>query len=189
MKVSFFKYFILICLPLVLMGANAKLITLVDGDTAVFEYNGKEFSCHLGDMDSPEHKFNNKLKKELEQCHIDKKSALSAGEKSYKFAKTLLHVKKSYTYEIKKYFPNKYPICTINLPKGLNIELRPKFGEVMITQGYALPYIIGLDPTRKSILLKMAKSAKSERRGLWKEHANFMQCLINNRYSLKELRE
>jgi len=107
---------------------------------------------------------------------------------SHTHAKTLLKVGQTYSYEIVGQTRSKNPICKIALPKGLHVEIRPTFDEMMVSRGYALPYIINSSKEQSKLLLKVAKDAKLQKLGLWKKHYKLIQCLVEHRYSLRSLR-
>lgn len=179
---------IFLFLPLFLYAQSGKLIYVVDGDTVVLEANNQKIICHMGLIDTPEIKNNKKLKREMKECRFPKEEFFKAGNLSYAHAKTLLKVGAIYDYKILGYTRNKNPICKLSVPKGLHIEINPTFDEMMVARGYALPYIVKAEPQIAKLLLRIAKDAKFQKLGLWKEHNNLMQCLVEHRYSLRSLR-
>jgi len=182
-----YKFIILFCLPFFLYGESGKLVHVVDGDTVVLQVENKTITCHMGEIDTPEITLSSKLKREMKECNFSKDEFIKAGQLSYTHAKTLLKVGQTYNYEILGYTRNKNPICKLALPKGLHVEINPTFDEVMISRGYALPYVINTQPQRNKLLLRVAKDAKEQKLGLWKEHYNLMQCLVEHRYSLRSI--
>ncbi|DAB32310.1 MAG TPA: hypothetical protein CFH79_04605, partial [Sulfurospirillum sp. UBA11407] len=72
---------------------------------------------------------------------------------------------------------------------GVQVMLHPTYSEVMVEQGYALPFVIYAEDKHKEKLLELAKDAKLEKRGLWKTHIQLMECLVSQRYSLRSLRD
>lgn len=183
-----YKFIIWVCLPFFLYGESGKLIHVVDGDTVVLQNKNGNLTCHMGEIDTPEIILNSKLKKEMKECAFSEEEFIKAGQLSYYHAKSLLKVGELYSYEVLGYTRNKNPICKLSVPKGLHIEINPTFDEMMVSRGYALPYIINAKPKRSKLLLKIAKEAKIQKLGLWKEHYNLMQCLVEHRYSLRSLR-
>ena len=183
-----YKFIILLCLPFFLYAESGKLIYVVDGDTVVLETKNGNVTCHMGEIDTPEIILNSKLKTEMNECDFSKEEFIKAGKLSYSHAKTLLKVGEVYNYEVLRYTRNKSPICKLAVPKGLHIEINPTFDEMMVSRGYALPYIINAKLKRAKLLLKIAKEAKIQKLGLWKEHFELMQCLVEHRYSLRSLR-
>jgi len=182
------KLVIAICLPFFLFAQSGKLLEVVDGDTVVLEVNKRKVVCHMGLIDTPEIKSNEKLKREMKECKFSKEEFFKAGNLSYIHAKTLLKVGTIYNYQVLGYTRNKNPICKLSVPKGLHIEINPSFDEMMVSRGYALPFVINAGPKMTKLLLKLAKDAKQQKYGLWKEHKNLMQCLVEHRYSLRSLR-
>ena len=183
-----YKFIILISLPFLLYGEMGKLVHVVDGDTVILKNKSGNVTCHMGEIDTPEMALNSKLKVEMKECAFSKEEFIQLGKLSYANAKTLLKVGQTYSYEIMGQTRSKNPICKLALPKGLHVELRPIFDEIMVSRGYALPYIINSSKEKSKLLLKIAKDAKLQKLGLWKEHYNLMQCLLEHRYSLRSLR-
>lgn len=183
-----YKFIILICLPFFLFAQSGKLLHIVDGDTVVLSGKDGDVICHMGELDTPEILLNKKLKKEMKECSFSKEEFLKAGALSYAHAKSLLKVGTTYKYEILRLTRSKNPICKLFIPKGLHIEIRPTFDEMMIARGYGLPYVINAKEESVKLLLKVAKSAKEQKLGLWKEHHELMQCLVEHRYSLRSLK-
>jgi len=183
-----YKFIILICLPFFLFAQSGKLLYIVDGDTVVLSGKNGNVICHMGEIDTPELLLNKKLKKEIKECLFSKKEFIKIGFLSYTYAKSILEVGKTYDYEILGITRSKNPICKLSVPKGLHIEIRPTYDEIMVSKGYALPYIVHSNKKRTKLFLKIAKNAKEQKLGLWKEHYDLMQCLIEHRYSLHELR-
>jgi endonuclease YncB( thermonuclease family) len=183
-----YKLVVAICLPLVIFAQSGKLVYIVDGDTVVLEVNNQEVVCHMGLIDAPEIKNNEKLKREMKECKFSKEEFLKAGNLSHSHAKTLLEIGITYNYQVLGYTRNKSPICKLSIPKGLHIEINPTFDELMVSRGFALPFIIDAEPKMRKLLLRVAKEAKQQKHGLWKEHKNLMQCLVEHRHSLKSLR-
>lgn len=183
-----YKFFIILLLPIIVYAKNAILVSLTDGDTAIFKEGNQNIICHLGDLDAPEMITNNKLKKEMKECHFSEEEFISAGKASFEYAKSIIKINQKYEYTVTRYFANKNPVCTVKIPKGLHVELDPHFDTLMISRGFALPYVIYLDAKQQKLFLESAKEAKAQKRGLWKTHPQLMQCLINHRYSLRSLK-
>lgn len=183
-----YKLVILVLLPLILFAQSGKLIHVVDGDTAVLQTKNNNIVCHMGEIDTPEITFNSKLKKEMQECNVSEEEFIKIGKLSYAYAKKLLKIGQLYNYEILGFTRNKSPICKLELPKGLHIEIKPMFDEIMVSRGFALPYVINSTPKRAKLLLRVAKDAKEQKLGLWKEHYGLMQCLVKHRYSLRSLK-
>jgi endonuclease YncB( thermonuclease family) len=175
-------------LPYILLAGSGKLVYVVDGDTVVLETTKGNVTCHMGEIDTPETKVNSKLKKEMRECAFSQEEFLKAGKLAHNKAKSLLKVGTTYNYKVLGYTRNKNPICKLTLPKGLHVEIRPSFDEMMVSRGYALPYVINSTQHQSKLLLKIAKEAKHKKLGLWNEHYDLMQCLVEHRYSLRSLR-
>jgi len=183
-----YRFFIFFILPVFLLGESGVLVSLKDGDTAILKDGSKYVVCHLGDLDALEIVINAKLQKEMKQCSFSKDEFIKAGILSYDHAKTILKQGMKYEYTIPRYFPNKSPVCYLKIPKGVRVELYPYFDQIMVANGFALPYVIHSTSEYTKMLLKVAKIAKKQKLGLWKEHPKLMQCLVEHRYSLRSLR-
>jgi len=178
----------ILILPYLLFAKSATLTSIIDGDSVVLKDGKTNVVCHLGDLDALEVRVNSKLKREMRKCKFSKKEFLDAGLLSLNYAKSILKIGTKYEYTIERYFPNKNPVCHLKIPKGLHVELSPYFDKLMISSGFALPYVIYSEPKYSQTLLKLAKEAKKQKKGLWKSHFNLMKCLVEQRYSLRSLR-
>lgn len=183
-----YKFLLVFISPLFLYAQSGVLLRINDGDTAIFKNADTNSVCHLGDIDALEILENDKLKMEMKECPFPKDIFIKAGQLSHDEAKSLLKIGQEYSYEITRYLPNKNPVCYVTLPKGLHVELYPQFDNLMVERGFALPYIIYSDAKKKEILLEYAKEAKIQKKGLWKDYPQLMQCLVEKRYSLRSLR-
>lgn len=184
------KYILsLLFLPLLLCSENATLLRVIDGDTLLLKTQDEFRICQISYIDAPEMIENEKLSKDLSGCKVSKQNAIDAGLESKNFASTFLKKPQVIEFEITRVLENKNPVCDIKLPKGVHIELKPTYSEVMISQGYALPFVIYSDNKNKEKLLLLAKEAQKESRGLWRTQRELMMCLVQKRYSLRSLRE
>lgn len=182
-----YKFFYLI-FPVFLLGASGKLVHVVDGDTLVFEKAKKRVVCQVAYIDALEDRLNKKLKKEIKECSFTKNEFLRLGKLSTKFVKSNLKIGTTYSYDIVGKTRSGNNVCKIKLPKALHVEINPYLEKLMISKGYALPFIINADEKTKEALLKRAKDAKKQNLGLWRENKELMQCLVEHRYSLRSLR-
>jgi len=183
-----YKIILLFFIPVVFYAQSGKLINIVDGDTIVLSTKGKNIICQMGEIDTPEIVLNSKLKREMKECNFSKDKFIKLGNISHNFAKSILKIGQTYEYYVYDYTRSKNPICKIKLPKGLRVEIRPTFDEIMVSEGYALPYVVKSKPDQLKLFLKIAKDAKQQKYGLWKENYDLMQCLVEHRYSLRTLR-
>jgi len=183
-----YKFLFIMLVPLFVCAKSGILTHIIDGDSVVLKDGVTNVVCHLGDLDTPEIRVNTKLKREMKQCQFSKNEFIGAGNLSLKHAKTILKIGKKYEYTIPRYLPSKNPVCYLKITKGLHIELHPHFDQLMVSHGYALPYIIHSTPKYTKMLLSITKEAKEQKKGLWKTHSDLMQCLVKHRYSLRSLR-
>lgn len=184
------KKLFLLLLPLLVFGESGEFLRVVDGDTLLLKNEQGIVICQASFIDTPESKENEKFFKDMKSCkNISKEEALKAGEESKEFAKNLLKNITKLEYKITRVLANENPVCHISLPKGTQVLINPTFSEIMVEQGYALPFVIYADDIQSETLIKLAVEAKEEKRGLWKNHEEYLKCLIGKRYSLRSLRD
>jgi len=183
-----YKFLIIIIFPLFVFAKSAVLSNILDGDSAVFKDGDKNIICHLGDLDALEMRINKKLEEEMKKCSFSKENFITAGQESFNHAQKLLKIGATYEYTVTRVLPNKNLVCSLKIPKGLHVEIHPYFDQLMVSDGFALPYVIYSSKEDKNTLLKIAKGAKVQEKGLWKTHPDLMQCLVEHRYSLRSLR-
>jgi endonuclease YncB( thermonuclease family) len=174
--------------PIFLYAQSGVLLRVIDGDTFLFKTEEGFSICQASFIDAPEARENDKANKDLSKCSFAKEFGIEAGIAAKDFASQLLKISKTYQFEITRTLSNANPVCDIKVPKSTLPELHPTFSEVMIAQGYALPYVIYADSDKAQALINLAKAAKKQKRGLWKSHTELMQCLVSQRYSLRQLR-
>jgi endonuclease YncB( thermonuclease family) len=182
--------YLLFLLPLFLFAKEGELLRVIDGDTLLLKDKEGFTICQTSFIDTPESIENEKFERDFQKCsNITKEYALEAGESAKAFALSVFKNIKKIDYEVTRVLPNQNPVCDIKLPKGVQVMLHPTYSEVMVEQGYALPFVIYAEDKHKEKLLELAKDAKLEKRGLWKTHIQLMECLVSQRYSLRSLRD
>lgn len=183
-----YRFIIFMILPMLVFAKSGVLINIIDGDSAVLKVGDKNIVCQLGDLDALEMRLNKKLKQEMKTCKFSQKEFINAGIESFEYAKKILKIGTEYKYTVARLLPNKNPVCYLNIPKGLHVEIYPYFDQLMVSHGFALPYVIYSKDEHKKRLLKIAKEAKKQKKGLWKSYPELMNCLVKQRYSLRSLR-
>ena len=153
----------IISLLLIALMLNANVGTLkkgVDGETLHFT-NDK---CRILYIDTPESYRNKKAKRDVKQCrNFTLDTMVKMGKLSTAHAKTLVRVGKSYKYDVTGKDRYNRSLCVVYTPKGI-------FNELMVKDGYAMPYERYLPKEQKRKYHKLAKEAKSSNRGLWKNY-------------------
>jgi len=84
-------------------------------------------------------------------------------------AKTLVKVGKSYKYDVTGKDRYNRSLCVVYTSKGI-------FNELMVKDGYAMPYERYVPRELKSKYNKLSKEAKSFNRGLWKKYN--IDCIV-----------
>lgn len=126
---------------------------VVDGDTLHFT-NDK---CRILYIDTPESKRNKKAKRDVKQCrNFTLDTMVKIGKLS-----TAHKVGKSYKYDVKGKDRYKRSLCIVYTPKGI-------FNELMVKDGFAMPYERYVPSNLKRKYNKSVKQAKSSNSGLWK---------------------
>ena len=152
------KIIFIILIALTLNADVGTLKKIVDGDTLHFT-NDK---CRILYIDTPESKRNKKAKRDANKCkNLSLDTMVKIGKQSTAHAKTLVKVGKSYKYEVKGKDRYKRSLCIVYTPNGV-------FNELMVKDGYAMPYERYVPSNLKKKYNKLAKQAKSSNSGLWK---------------------
>jgi len=138
---------------------------VVDRDTLHFN-NAK---CRIAYIDTPESKRNKKAKRDTDRCkNFTLDTMVKIGKASADHAKTLVKVGKQYKYDVIGTDRYKRAICIVHTPNGISNEL-------MVKDGYAMPYVRYLPDTLKRKYFLHVKSAKASKHGLW--HKYNIECI------------
>ncbi|MBL1243498.1 MAG: thermonuclease family protein [Sulfurimonas sp.] len=139
---------------------------IVDGDTLHFT-NDK---CRILYIDTPESYRNKKAKRDVKQCkNFTLDTMVKIAKQSTAHAKTLVKVGKSYKYDVTGKDRYNRSLCVVYTSKGI-------FNELMVKDGYAMPYERYVPRELKSKYNKLSKEAKSFNRGLWKKYN--IDCIV-----------
>jgi len=169
------KFFILL-IPFLLLADTGSLTKIVDGDTLYFKTNGKKVKCRIEYIDTPESKNNSKLKRDIKHCRgISTKDMISAGKSATRAAKRLLKLGDKYSY--KTHGKDRYgrSICVVQL------DDTKTFNEVMILDGYAVPFRRYMTSDEKRYYNRVLEKARTQNRGLWKNYSREIECLNSAR--------
>ena len=100
----------------------------------------------------------------MKQCkNFTLDTMVKIGKQSTAHAKTLVKVGKSYRYDVTGKDRYNRSLCVVYTSKGI-------FNELMVKDGYAMPYERYVPRELKSKYNKLSKEAKSFNRGLWKKY-------------------
>ena len=155
------KIAIVLLIIIVRLSADVGILKkVVDGDTLHFT-NDK---CRILYIDTPESKRNQKAKRDAKRCkNFTLDTMVKIGKLSTAHAKTLVTVGKSYKYKVTGKDRYNRSLCVVYTPKGV-------FNELMVKDGFAMPYERYLPKELKRKYHKLTKEAKSSNRGLWKHY-------------------
>ena len=159
---------ILILVVITLLSLQADVGTLkkvVDGDTLHFT-NDK---CRILYIDTPESSHNDKAKRDATNCKaLTLDTIVKMGKQSKAHAEELLKVGKSYKYDVIGKDRYKRSLCVVYTPRGI-------FNELMVKDGYAMPYERYVPSELKRKYYKLSQEAKRLNSGLWK--FNNIDCI------------
>lgn len=164
--------FLVILLPMLLLSDVGVLTKIVDGDTLHFKTNNKKVKCRIEYIDTPESMNNKKNKGDISNCRgITAKDMTAAGKSATRAAQRLLKLKNEYEYTVNGKDRYKRSICVVKLPNGNT------FNDLMILNGYAVPYRQYMDRSEKKYFEYLLEEAKSNRSGLWNDRSYVIECL------------
>ena len=155
------KIIIVTLLTIVTLNADVGVLKkVVDGDTLHFT-NDK---CRILYIDTPESKRNTKAKRDAQKCkNLTLDTIVKMGKQSTAHAQTLVKVGKSYKYNVTGKDRYNRSLCVVYTLKGT-------FNELMVKDGYAMPYERYVPSELKRKYLKLSQEAKRLNSGLWKSY-------------------
>ena len=156
---------------------QAVILKVSDGDTVWVSMHGKRVKLRLLGIDTPEEYPSRKMDKDIEMCHTTFKQMRKLGLLATKHAKTMLYKGEKVTVETngKGYYGR--TLAFIILPDGTN------YNEKEVADGYACVYKWHGHKSRElsegefEKLERLMKEAEKERKGLWGEYREIMECL------------
>ncbi|NPA54168.1 MAG: thermonuclease family protein [Aquificae bacterium] len=147
----------------------AKVERIADGDTITVRLeDGRLAKLRLLWIDTPEKNEGYKLLRDVEKCGTSKRRMKEAGEKATAYAKRNFHKGDKVKVKIEGQGHFKRYLALIWNKEG---EL---YNEEIIKDGYACIYRKAKYPKYLEDLLE---DAKENRRGLWKDYYDIMECL------------
>ncbi len=165
---------LLFLLQILLFSDTGILIKITDGDTVNFKTNNKTVKCRLEYIDTPESSFNNKLKKDTQNCNISNKDMKAAGKSATRAANRLLKLNKQYNYHVSGKDRYNRSICVVDMDNTT-------FNEKMILNGYAVPFRYYMTKSELNHYNSLLEKAKTENKGLWITQREVIECLDNAR--------
>ena len=169
--------YLLIFLPILLFSDIGVLTKIVDGDTLHFKTNNKKVKCRIAYIDTPESMNNKKNKRDISNCRgTTAKDMTSAGKSATRAAQRLLKLKNEYEYAVNGKDRYKRSICVVKLDGGST------FNDLMILNGYAVPYRQYMNSLELKYYNVLLKKAKIEKVGLWRDRETVIECLNRARF-------
>ncbi len=156
---------------------QAVVLKISDGDTIWVKMHGKRVKLRLLGIDTPEEYPSRKMDKDIEMCHTTFKQMRRLGLLATKHAKTMLYKGEKVTVITKGKGYYGRTLAFIILPNGTN------YNEKEVADGYACVYKYKGHKSRKlsekefEKLERLTEEAKVERKGLWGENREIMECL------------
>jgi len=173
----FTLFFIFLVIPSFADTYQTKITKITDGDTVWIQVNHKYIKLRLLGIDTPEEYPSRKMSKDMRMCHTSYKNMRYLGLLATKHAETMLY--KGENVIIKTFGKGYYhrTLAYIILPDGTN------YNEREVADGYACVYKyrghksreLPLKEYRK--LLRLMDQAKRNKRGLWRQYSEIMECL------------
>jgi endonuclease YncB( thermonuclease family) len=174
MKRTFFLL-LLMTIPLSAKMMNATYLAHTDGDTVIFDVNGKKLLCQLDGIDAPELRTTKKMIRDAKRAYVGYDKMQTLGMDAFVYMRNTFVRGVTYRVDAVRGYHKDVRRCMVYLPGQ-----RRSLNERAIVDGYAV-----MDP--KSIILKeirakhtfaiLEQSAASDGAGLWKEHYNTMKAI------------
>lgn len=172
-------FFLVIFFSLTSYAASYQAIVLkiTDGDTVWVKIPHKRVKLRLLGIDTPEEYPSKKMNKDVKMCHTTYKKMRRLGLLATKHTKTMLYKGEHVTIRTngKGYYGR--TLAFIILPDGTN------YNEQEVADGYACVYkwhghkSKELSEGEFEKLERLMEEAKKEKKGLWGEYKNIMECL------------
>lgn len=145
-------------------GETIAVLRVLDGDTLIVNYKGKEESIRLIGIDAPESKANKKAKGDAQRSGEDLKTIISQGKKATEFVNTIVRPGDKVTIEFDVQTRDKYGrlLCYVYLINGKMLN------EEIVEAGYADLMTIPPNVKYQDRFLKAYRGARENQRGLWK---------------------
>lgn len=142
---------------------KCRFVRVVDGDTLIVQYKGKNERVRLTGIDTPEAAINNKAKKDSERNRIAISEIVKQGKRSKSFAKSLLAGEQYVLLEFDVRERDHYGriLSYVYLSDGRMVN------ELMLKAGYASLMTVPPNVKYKDRFIKAYKEARTKKRGLW----------------------
>ena len=140
------------------------VLKVVDGDTLLVNYKGKEESIRLIGIDTPESKANKKAKSDAQRSGEDLKTIISQGKEATEFVRTMVRPGDKVTIEFDVQTRDKYGrlLGYVYLFNGKMLN------EEIVKAGYANLMTYPPNVKYQERFLKAYREARENKRGLWR---------------------
>lgn len=142
---------------------KCRLVRVVDGDTIIVNYKGKNERVRLTGIDTPEAVINNKAKKDSEREKKDLAKIVKEGKRAKSFAENLMEGENFIFLEFDVRERDHYGriLAYVYLADGRMVN------DLMLKAGYATLMTVPPNVKYKDRFLKSYREARTKKRGLW----------------------
>lgn len=146
---------------------------VVDGDTLYFQSSQGAIKCRIAYIDTPESRSNAKAMKDIATCPtMTAKEMVRLGKEASAFTQSILTIGERYAITITGSDHHGRSTCLVQTSKG-------SLGEILIQEGYAIPFWRYMDnPADKILYTWRLAQAIWNKKGLWSVSAGGMLCLM-----------
>jgi micrococcal nuclease len=153
----------------------ATVVKIIDGDTLVVKYQGKEQKVRLIGMDTPEVSYNRKTKRDMEKSGKDLKAIIAQGKEASNFVKKLVQKgdQVGLEFDVQKVEPPRDDkparlLAYVYLADGRMLN------EEIVKAGYGQVYTVPPNVKYVELFRKAEREARESKRGLWEEAFPFL---------------
>lgn len=168
-------FLLFLCAPLEARVMQATYLTHTDGDTVLFEVEGKRLICQLDGIDAPELRSSKKLIRDSKRAYVEYDRMQALGMDSFLYLRNTFIRGVSYTVDVVRGHYKNVQRCMVYLPGQ-----RHSLNERAVMDGYAVMDRRGTilkNPRQKRRFIALQQDAVSDRAGLWDEHYNAMAAI------------
>ncbi|MBX7152326.1 thermonuclease family protein [bacterium] len=143
--------------------SQTQIIKIIDGDTFVIRYEGKEEKIRLIGIDTPESKANIKAGKDASRSGKDVETIVAQGQSAKRFVETLIEPGSSVRVELDVQHRDKYG----RLLGYLYLDDGKMLNEEIIKAGYASPMTYPPNVRYEKRFRTAYQWARDNKKGLW----------------------
>jgi micrococcal nuclease len=142
---------------------NAKLLSILDGDTIRVEQGGQSVRVRLIGIDAPESRESERAHKQAERAGASVESIIAIGQRSSKVLAELLRNSPFVILEFDVRRTDQFgrTLAYVHRPDGLFVNLE------MVRRGFARPYSAPPNLKHQDEIVAAGRDARARRLGLW----------------------